>query len=203
MVVLVLGGILALSCSLTTNADRFDNAACPSLMKGCNDACVPMDAATFGCTLPGCRPCDLANAVAGCDTNGACDISGCIAPFHDCNQMASDGCEVDVGHDALNCGQCGCRCGTGDPTDCDAGQNVAPIIRGVPGCRLGTCVVGQCDLGWGDCDDDAANGCETPLDGSAACGVCGTTCDSLSSCICATVNGRIVCGCEALDAGTD
>jgi len=64
-------------------------------------------------------------------------------------------------------------------------------------------VVGQCDLGWGDCDNDAANGCETPLDSGAACGVCGTVCDA-SPCVCTTsVNGQTGCACEALDAGTE
>ncbi|MBQ9394928.1 MAG: hypothetical protein IJU23_05365 [Proteobacteria bacterium] len=40
----------------------------------------------------------------------------------------------------------------------------------------------KCEAGWGDCDDNIANGCETRLDNSADhCGACGNSCSKIAT----------------------
>jgi hypothetical protein len=52
---------------------------------------------------------DAASAIRGC-TAGSCAVAGCDPGFKDCNKKYSDGCEIDVGSDAANCGDCGVPC---------------------------------------------------------------------------------------------
>ena len=62
----------------------------------------------------------------------------------------------------MSCGGCGLVC--------EAGAREAPL------CSAGECIR-VCDLGFGDCDGDAKNGCEVDLvAGSNHCGACGTSC---------------------------
>jgi len=51
-------------------------------------------------------------------------------------------------------------------------------------CVSGACAVGACDSGFGDCDTNPANGCESDLTSdSAHCGSCAINCDaSLDNC---------------------
>lgn len=42
-------------------------------------------------------------------------------------------------------------------------------------CADGACVI-ECDADWGDCNDDATDGCETRLDTLDDCGACGEVC---------------------------
>jgi hypothetical protein len=103
------------------------------------------------------------NAVATCTRSG-CGYT-CLAGYSDCNGLAADGCEVHSAVDNANCGACGVTCAAG------AEQTAA-------------CVDGRCDkacvAGWGDCDGNAANGCETDLTTTTNCGSCGTTCTAPS-----------------------
>ena len=40
----------------------------------------------------------------------------------------------------------------------------------------------KCEPGWGDCDNDIANGCETPLNSTVEhCGVCGHSCTEVET----------------------
>jgi len=49
-------------------------------------------------------------------------------------------------------------------------------------CAGGTCQVGACDPGFGDCDSSVVNGCETPIDTPINCGGCGMSCGVNSLC---------------------
>ncbi len=72
---------------------------------------------------------------------------------------------ADLMNDPNNCGVCGNRC-TG-------GTN-----HGAPTCRKGFCDY-DCEQGWGDCDGNPANGCETNLMvNQGNCGACGNRCDT-------------------------
>jgi hypothetical protein len=56
--------------------------------------------------------CGLANAAGVCGQSG-CEIAACNDGFADCNGQLSDGCEVDVDTDPMNCTLCGNVCDSG------------------------------------------------------------------------------------------
>jgi hypothetical protein len=78
-----------------------------------------------------------------------------------------DGCEVNVNTDPNNCGNCGAVCN---------GTN------GTRSCSAGTCQI-ACNAGWGNCDGNVANGCESNLNGNGHCGICNNACSGGTSCI--------------------
>jgi hypothetical protein len=125
--------------------------------------------------------CVLANAHASC-TGGECQIEDCVAPFEGCNTDESDGCETNLSADAMNCGGCGLEC---------------PAINGDASCVSGTCRV-KCEDNFGDCDDDASNGCETSLNDVNNCGKCGTVCPDVDGQQAFCRNGE--CGATACKA---
>jgi hypothetical protein len=96
---------------------------------------------------------------------GACaekcsDLHACAGGLACC----SGGC-VDTTSDALNCGACGTAC------------PAAP--HAIAGCTAGTCGVGGCEDGWGDCNGNPQDGCETSLSADVDhCGACTTTCSA-------------------------
>jgi hypothetical protein len=86
----------------------------------------------------------------------------CAAGRGDCDGERDNGCEVNTRTTVAHCGACGNACRSGP--------------RSRPTCTAGRCVL-QCDGGWGDCDGDPVNGCETELAGSVPhCGACGRAC---------------------------
>ena len=71
---------------------------------------------------------------------------------------------ADTRTDVKNCGTCG---------------KVCSVANGAPQCSGGTCQIKACDIGFGDCDRNAANGCETNLGTSVNnCGACGFVCST-------------------------
>jgi hypothetical protein len=63
-----------------------------------------------------------------------------------------------------------------------------PHPNAAPACTGGICGY-TCNPGWGDCDGNPANGCESDLHTAARnCGACGTVCGASSAC----VNGACV-----------
>ncbi|MFK7984461.1 MAG: MopE-related protein [Sandaracinaceae bacterium] len=67
---------------------------------------------------------------------------------------------------------------------CEDGLNSDPV------CMSGTCDA-TCDVGFGNCDDNVANGCEQALNVGEHCGGCGMACDDGD--VCATVEGVTSC----------
>ncbi|MBK6536055.1 MAG: hypothetical protein IPF99_42940 [Deltaproteobacteria bacterium] len=112
-----------------------------------------------------CGGCGMAcaarpNTVASCAA-GACAYA-CAMGFADCDGDATNGCEVDTRASASHCGACGARCAPANAT---------------AACVAGVCTVGSCATGFGDCDGNATNGCETDLPVSVShCGACGNRC---------------------------
>ena len=107
----------------------------------------------FACAIP--------HATAAC-ADGACRLAACVAGHADCNGVATDGCEAPLADDEAHCGACGHAC---------ALPHASPVCAG------GACAIGSCDAGYGDCDGNAANGCEVELAASASdCGACGNRC---------------------------
>jgi hypothetical protein len=111
-------------------------------------------------------------ALAEC-SSGVCTPATCQPAFGDCNAAAADGCERPL-RSIDSCGACERRC---EP------------LRAQADCSAGVCNHSACDSGFGDCDGNAENGCESRLDGPNHCGSCATACEAGAPC----KNGK--CGC--------
>ena len=132
----------------------------------------------------GCNaPCSTVNNTSRACTAGACNYV-CNPGFSDCNGPEpgtnDDGCETTTAVDVNNCGACGASCTN---------------AHGFTSCSNGACVP-SCDPGWGDCDGDPSNGCETSTSGDVAnCGACGATCSNNNGTT-ACVAGECVPNCD-------
>ncbi len=141
--------------------------------------------------------CSLPNATAACRA-GVCAVSACTAPWGDCDNVASNGCETDTNSTVAHCGGCGRAC---------SGAN------GSPACARGTCSITctrtvtcpgtACFFSayWDDCNNDPrADGCETNLLTTTNCGACGAACSfSNATAVCASVGPR--CSLASCNAG--
>ncbi|MFO0608772.1 MAG: hypothetical protein U0324_36735 [Polyangiales bacterium] len=171
------------------------NAAATCRAGGCGIACAPGFADCDGDAANGCErstSADVSNC-GGCGVtctsaqrcvSGSCTAVTCAGTTRDCNSLAADLCEVDTATDAHNCGACGRAC---------AFPNAAPQ------CAAGACAFSVCDMGFADCDGQAANGCEVSVrTDDANCGACGHVCaPPHASGVCRAG----ACGVGACDAG--
>ena len=132
---------------------------CQGATKFCNDShhCVACLADT---DCPAGNVCKVLSAsaslcVPGCTGDDRCGGDG--------GTMACCGMQcTDTGSDTANCGACGMSCKT-------------PHAQST--CTAGKCGGGKCDPGWGDCNGNAADGCEANLHVDATnCGKCGAKC---------------------------
>jgi hypothetical protein len=131
---------------------------CPTGATRCGGICVntQTDAKHCGMCAKACA------AGQGC-ADGVCGVL-CEFPTKNCG-----GTCINVNFDANNCGACGKICPTGP--------------KGTANCTSGSCVL-TCSTGFGNCDDDASNGCEIDLAATDKnCGVCGKTCTSFETCL--------------------
>jgi hypothetical protein len=73
---------------------------------------------------------------------------------------------------------CGNKCVTNDPTACGAACTAcAAPPNGTAACVAEVCGLGACSAGFGNCDANAANGCETTFANNPNhCGMCGRVC---------------------------
>ncbi|MFO0603764.1 MAG: SUMF1/EgtB/PvdO family nonheme iron enzyme [Polyangiales bacterium] len=105
---------------------------------------------------------DASDAADVADASDAADVPTCEAGATRCGAAC-----VELNTDLSNCGACGRTCGS---------------ANGVPRCVFGSCRV-SCLAGFGNCDGDFANGCETRTDADDAnCGSCGRTCAASRVC---------------------
>lgn len=105
--------------------------------------------------------CSLLNASPAC-TAGVCTVASCNAPYANCDGLHANGCEVNVATNTSHCGGCNSPCGY---------PNASAV------CDTGTCQLGVCSTGWGNCDSLASTGCETQLTSDVLnCGGCGEAC---------------------------
>ncbi|MBI5512254.1 MAG: hypothetical protein HY909_00710, partial [Deltaproteobacteria bacterium] len=115
--------------------------------------------------------CTFVNATATC-ASGVCGLDTCVTGFGDCDRVPGNGCEVSLLTSSDHCGACGRACVT---------PNAAPA------CTMGTCGVGRCNDGFGDCDGAASNGCERDVRTTPShCGACGRACalsNAVESCV--------------------
>jgi len=77
--------------------------------------------------------------------------------------------------------------GCGDPTcaPCPSGHSTM-------GCQGRRCIVMGCDPGYADCNNAAADGCETDLSKAASCGACNASC-GVGSPLCTPVGATFQC----------
>ncbi len=144
--------------------DIDDCGACVRCAAGerrCGSRCASATDPTAGCGAVGCEPCAFPNAMATC-VAGACAPGRCLDGFSECDLDARNGCEISTRSDRDHCGVCGNRCA---------------LANAMAGCADGTCTVGVCVAGFGDCDLMPSNGCEVSVFGDLAhCGACGQRC---------------------------
>ena len=146
---------------------------------------------TSNCNACGAK-CAPANAVGSC-VAGACIVTSCTGNFQDCDGTPTNGCEADTSSSVTNCGRCGTP---GNPATCDN-------THGTPGCSGGVCTI-ACAAGFGNCDGNAANGCEATTTSNASnCGTCGTTCVAASGTPACLNSACTVAGCNAGFADCD
>ena len=146
--------------------------------------------ATNGCetdlqtTVAQCGACgtacpERAHAVSTCAA-GACGMR-CVEGFADCDGNAANGCEADLGGDALHCGTCDGAC---------------PVLAHTAAACSGAPCTTHCLPGFGDCDGDAANGCEADLGADPShCGACATACSVANGTAACTAGACAVAAC--------
>ncbi|MBN1763964.1 MAG: hypothetical protein JW860_01800 [Sedimentisphaerales bacterium] len=97
--------------------------------------------------------CNLPHAINACE-EGECTVGDCQTSWGDCDEISSNGCEVNVWSDVDNCGSCG--------NECDLPNAVAE-------CLSGYCFIDSCYNYWADCDGNPATGCEFNLRPYGSC----------------------------------
>jgi serine/threonine protein kinase len=106
----------------------------------------------------------------------------CPSGKGDCNRIAFDACETDLGSDDQNCGACRSPCPT---------ENARSLCSG------GQCSVVSCgQTHHRDCNKDALDGCEIDVESDTKnCGECGRVCESAGTKRTGCVNSscQVVC----------
>jgi hypothetical protein len=171
---------------------------CDALHADCDDRTGCEQALTTLEHCGGCgRRCEAApHAVMTCAT-GSCAVERCDKGFFDCDKDPRNGCEVDL-NSTDDCGGCGTVCA---------------FAHSAARCEAGRCTRAECEPGYGDCNEDDRDGCETSLLLPDNCGGCGNTCRALpnvsgstcnaTGCVVQCQQGRGNCdgnsanGCEA------
>ncbi|MFO0660796.1 MAG: hypothetical protein U0165_13330 [Polyangiaceae bacterium] len=160
--------------------------SCNAGFKDCNgsntDGCeININTSLANCG--GCNlNCDLANAAESC-VNGACTLGACNAGYKNCNNNPADGCEINSNTDVNNCGACGQLC---------------DLANAAESCVNGTCTLGACSSGFGNCNNNPTDGCETNLTNNASnCGACGTVCNLPNAVAGCTSSNCTVSSCNA------
>jgi hypothetical protein len=145
-----------------------------------------------------------------------CDVARgvCVACTADTQCPAGTICEANVCAPGCapgrGCGAGEACCGgscvrtDGDPANCGACARVCALANGTARCAMGACAVASCAPGYGDCDGDAADGCETDVTSSLAhCGACGATCAAPANAAARCAMGRCGFTCNAGFADCD
>lgn len=166
--ILVVGLVVTLvavtGCSKTSSGPCTDDRGCAApANKCCNGTCVDLLTSALHCGACA-TACGAQNAAARCSA-GVCGLT-CSSGFGDCNAINKDGCETPLATSTSHCGMCGHLCSSTNATSV---------------CDRSLCERSSCNSGYGDCNQDAADGCEVDLQVSLLhCGKCGHACEILN-----------------------
>jgi len=185
------------ACGLACNLPNASMSSCSSgscVVDACDmpyDNCDMVDA--NGCeqlltNVTHCGMCDTPcappNATGDCDSS-VCTVDTCAPNRGDCDGFVFNGCEVDLNTNDNHCSACNMPCDLPNATSA---------------CSGGGCIIVMCDGGFGDCNGDPSDGCETAVNTTANCGICDNLCDLSNA-----TEQCVVGSCEVLtcDAGFD
>ena len=106
--------------------------------------------------------CSLPHAQSSCSQE-TCVVTVCSGGWANCDKNDVNGCEINISQgDKGNCGACGKACNE---------------TNGGATCQGGNCVL-ACFPGFGNCDNNPDNGCETDLKSNPLhCNICGKACN--------------------------
>ena len=190
-------GMAANGCEINSGVDVANCGSCGKVCGTPNGTpvCTSGTCATASCNA-GFKDCD-GLAANGCEINinndpkncngcgivcsgsggtpacnaGVCGVSSCNPGFADCDGNPANGCEVNTTNDPNNCNACNAKCALANATST---------------CVASACAVVTCSAGFGNCNNVAADGCETNTNTNVNdCGSCGNKC--------ATANGTPGC----------
>ncbi|MFP4597169.1 MAG: hypothetical protein ACOC9W_01500 [Persicimonas sp.] len=126
------------------------------LSNGCE---VDIDSDPSNCGGCGTR-CVFDNATAAC-VDGSCELDSCSNNYDSCDGDIATGCEANL-NSLEHCGGC---------------DELCDFENADERCSSGSCLFEGCDDGFGDCDNDTDNGCETDTNSNLShCGGCGQAC---------------------------
>jgi hypothetical protein len=84
-----------------------------------------------------------------------------------------------------------------DPNNCGACGNLCGSLNDTPSCVAGQCQL-ACDSGYGDCDANPSNGCETSLNNPSHCGSCSNVCSAAHTSALSCNSGNCgIAGCQS------
>jgi len=172
------------------NGCEVDTRTSPTHCGRCTNACPTAANSLPGCAMGTCRVA-CSEGFADCDglANNGCEASlrgtaNCGACGTQCSG-STPLCADDRGVLACSSGcatgqtRCGSTCADTrtSPAHCGACDNTCPSRPNArPACADGACAL-SCEAGFGNCDGNAANGCEVTVSSDARhCGACGTVC---------------------------
>lgn len=142
-------------------------------------------------TLTDCRACGISCELSSC-AGGQCTSLTCESGYADCDGNTESGCETPL-NSIADCALCG---------------EICDYPNATTKCESGRCEFIQCKPGFGDCDNDLTNGCETVLNTVFNCSSCNDRCKSVETCaagVCTEAickintgdcDGDLVNGCE-------
>jgi hypothetical protein len=186
----VLGSLLVMATSCSFPNFEFSEQDAGLAPPQCSNRVLDVGETAIDCGGM-CGPCGAGctdQTLSGTETDVDCGGGRCkpCAPGQRCNEPAD--CDSGVCASGT-CSQptCSDKVKNGEETDTDCGGTVCPTCSPGQKCTVGTdcaggsCTGGACSLvcldGKGNCDGDAANGCETNLKTDADhCGACDALC---------------------------
>jgi hypothetical protein len=122
------------------------------------------------------KVCSPTNGTPACNS-GMCTIS-CFPGWGNCDGNVTNGCEVNTSTTPAHCGGCNKPCNS---------------TNGTATCALGACGI-NCNGGWGNCDGNMLNGCETNTTNNPSnCGSCGAVCPGGGSCVNGICQAQLGC----------